>query len=438
MYEGALHREMGINARQLSMRLRALGVDSHTRLQLKKLQSLVKPHLPWLVEKWFEFGVEEPSIRELLLFAKKRGHLGPGMIRQLNSMMAGRYGLSYLESRLRVGLIHERVGVEPSWYMGAWRSVADLIRQILDMEKVPAVDRLPMLAAMERVVQLDQVLALDAYFFVKNRAIVASNEELSELAAELKVKNETLADQYRQVQEASRIKEEFLSRVSHELRTPLNSIIGFADILLDGIDGPLTAEQEKSVQRVRRAGEVLLGLIDGILSAARMAASGIVKPVAFDLLAAVGLSLEKTGRGAAAKGLDLKFEEPRESFPKVLGDEQAFVSALSHVLDNAVKFTAEGGITVGFCRVSDGVRVFVSDTGPGVPQAERDHIFEAFHQVDGGDARTHEGLGMGLTLAARAMRAMGGMLDVSSNSSGGAMFCLWLPFADEGGSGVGE
>lgn len=435
MKSGRLVAEMGIDARERHARLYSLGVDDATREALRALFAVIEPKLGRLVERWFVRQQNDPSTRELVLYAQSRGHLGPGLKKHLKTMMSGRYGVAYFETRLRVGLIHEHVGVEPSWYMGAWRTVADLMRQILDEEGVPYEERLSMLAAMERVVQLDQVLALDAYFHAKNRALVKANAELGRLAGELEEKNETLAAQFKQVQEASRIKEEFLSRVSHELRTPLNAIIGYSDLLTDGIDGPLNPEQEQSVAKMHRSGEVLLGLIDGMISASRMAASGIVNAVAFDMVAAVEAVLEKPRRGALDKGLDLIYEIPESPLPMVLGDKEAFSSAVGQVLDNAVKFTETGSIRVGFCSVAEGVRVFVADTGPGVPAEERERIFEAFHQVDGGDDRSHPGLGMGLTLAAQAMKAMGGNLDISQASGGGSMFCLWLPREPQPSSG---
>lgn len=420
---------MRIDARERAARLYSLGIDKNARAELVRLHKILEPRLPDLVERWFVRQLNDPSTNELIEYAQTRGHLGPGLMRHLKTMMSGRYGDSYFESRLRVGLIHEHVGVEPSWYMGAWRTVADLIRQILNEEGVAYADRLKMLAAMEKVVQLDQVLALDAYFHAKNKALVRANEELSRLAGEMEEKNVKLASQYRQVQEAARIKEEFLSRVSHELRTPLNAIIGYSDILIDGIDGPMNEDQEASVAKMRRSGQVLLGLIDGMMSASRLAAAGVANLVAFDMAQAVLSVLDKPREAAEAKGLTLYYEEPEEPLPRVVGDEEAFASAVGQVLDNAVKFTASGFVRVGYCMAADGVRVYVSDSGPGVPPEERERIFEAFHQVDGGDNRKHQGLGMGLTLAGRAMRAMGGSLDIGQAAGGGAMFCLWLPKA---------
>lgn len=427
--------EMGIDAKERKAKLFSLGIDEGTREALRALYGIIEPSLPELVDRWFVRQQADPSTRELVIYAKSRGHLGPGLMRHLRTIMEGRYGDAYFETRLRVGLIHEHVGVEPSWYMGAWRTVADLIRRILEERGVPHADRLKMLAAMERVVQLDQVLALDAYFHAKNRVLVRTNEELGRLAEELEEKNVKLAAQYEKAQEASRIKEEFLSRVSHELRTPLNAIIGYSDILLDGIDGPLNGEQTQSVAKMRRSGEVLLGLIDGMISASRMAASGIVSSASFDVFSAVAGVLDRPRMGAEEKGLEFILEPPEQPLREVVGDEEAFTSAVGQVLDNAVKFTDSGSVRVSYLEAAGGVRVCVSDTGPGVPPEEREKIFEAFHQVDGGDDRSHEGLGMGLTLAARAMRAMGGSLDISQAKEGGAMFCLWLPYARQGDSG---
>ena len=431
MVKTSLLIEMGLSDKERKHRLALLGVDRATRRELAKLIRIIRPHLPRLVDKWFDMESADPAMSGLLAYARSRGHLGPGMIHQLESMAAGRYGAAYFESRLKVGLIHERVGVEPSWYMGAWRSIADLIRGVLEESRVPPAEALAMLAAMERMVQFDQVLALDAYFHAKNSELVKAGEKLKKLAGELQKKNRKLSAQYKKVLESSRIKEEFLSRVSHELRTPLNSIIGYSDLLLDGIDGELSEEQGRSVGKMRNAGEILLSLIDGMISASRMAAAGVVHLHPFNIVEAVSGNVGKYAKEAAAKGLAFEILMPEVDFPHILGDEEAFILSLGRVLDNGIKFTERGGLKVGFCRAAEGVRVYVADTGPGVPPEERKKIFEAFHQVDGGDDRVYQGLGMGLTLAARAMKAMGGALDVSDAAGGGAMFCLWLPLSAE-------
>lgn len=429
--EGSFSERLGLGPAERKARLVSLGVDADTLKALVRLRALLKPHIKEMVSIWFDRQASDPSTRDLVLYAKKRGHLGPGMVKHLNLMMSGRFGKAYFESRLRVGFIHERVGVEPSWYMGAWRTMATVIRKVLLKENVPAEEAVVLLEAMERVVQLDQVLALDAYFYAKRSELWKTNRDLSTLATELEKRNAQLNSQYQKVREASRIKEEFLSRVSHELRTPLNSIIGYADLLLDGIDGPLLPEQKESVRKVRKSGEVLLRLIENMISASRMAAAGVVRCAPFDIVKASGPAAQKAARAARAKGLFFDFSEPKQELFKVMGDEEAYAMALSQLLENAVKFTSEGHVRLGFCNAADGVRAFVSDSGPGVPPEERQRIFEAFHQVDGGDDRVHPGLGMGLTLAARSIKSMGGTLELTEPEGKGATFCLWLPAAAE-------
>ncbi len=419
--------EMGLDEVGRGQMLQSLGIDRTTIASLKELKAELSDYIPDLVARWFDRQAENPITADLVAYAKERGHLGPGMTAHLLTMLEGNYDEAFFQDRLRVGLIHEHVGVAPSWYMGAWRNMADLVRENLESRGIVRKRTLDLLGAMERAVQLDQVLALEAYFHVKARAVAVANAELSMLADELEKKNSRLAAQYTKVREASRIKEEFLSRVSHELRTPLNSIIGYSDILLDGIDGPLNEEQEKSLKTLRRSGELLLSLIEGMISASRLAAAGVISALPFSMTRSVAGALEKYRKSALAKGLTFTFEDAPEEMSNVRGDEDAFLSALGQVLDNAIKFTESGGIKVHFFKASDGVRTCVSDTGPGVPPEERARIFQAFHQVDGGDDRMHSGLGMGLTLAFRAMKAMGGSLDLYSDAAGGSTFCLWLP-----------
>ncbi|MBE0617886.1 MAG: HAMP domain-containing histidine kinase, partial [Proteobacteria bacterium] len=115
--------------------------------------------------------------------------------------------------------------------------------------------------------------------------------------------------------------------------------------------------------------------------------------------------------------------------PEVLGDETGFGRALEHVLENACKYTLRGRVRLEATRVSGGVRVAVSDTGPGIPPEHRERIFAPFHQVQSGDTRTATGVGLGLALARQALERMGGTLELAAAGPGGSTFALELPEA---------
>jgi signal transduction histidine kinase len=326
------------------------------------------------------------------------------------------------------------VGLEPARYTGAYRKYADLVRAFLHRQGHPEGRVVAWMSALEKAIYLDMQLALDAYFAAWNRELLQANEALRRLTFELEVRNRELSSQYARAQEAARIKEEFLSRVSHELRTPLNSVLGYADLLADGIDGPVNEDQQRSLRKIRRHGERLLAMVDRLLDSAKIAAAGVSQPAPFEPRRAARRAAESALTAARAKGLSLEVVV-EEGLPRVLGEEQGFLLALSQLLENAVRYTPSGAVRLEARRFgAEQVRFSVTDSGPGIPEEHRDRVFEAFYQVDFGDTRTATGLGMGLTLAREALERMGGALTLVSTGPAGSTFAADLPAVSGGSS----
>ncbi|GAB4265755.1 MAG: hypothetical protein Kow0092_18330 [Deferrisomatales bacterium] len=420
---------LGLDAPRRAARLSFLELSDEDRAQLAELGRALEPHLAELVDRWHAYLLERPETRQLMRKGRVQEHLRQVQTRYFATLLRGPYDEAYFEERLRIGFVHERVGLEPAWYMGSYRKFVDLVRQLLLNEGHPAAQVLAWTAALEKVVHLDMVLALDAYFHTGRAALVAANTQLDRLARELEARNRELTRQFAKAQEAARIKEQLLSRVSHELRTPLNAIIGFADLLADGIEGPVTPAQERSLRKVRAHGERLLAMIDEMIDASKMAVSGIGGPRPFAPEPVLRRVAQGGERSARAKGLafHLRLASP---LPEVSGDAEGFALALEHVVSNAVKFTERGQVTLDARPVGDVLRCTVSDTGPGVPEADRFRIFEPFHQAgEGGDTRVATGLGIGLTLARQALERMGGRLELAETGPGGSVFVLDVPLA---------
>ncbi len=402
-------RELGLDAEARASRLGFLELGDDDRLALGELGGAIGDGLGELVARWHDYLLGRSETRDLM--ARAGDHLGKVQVRYFRSLFAGRFDEAYFESRLRIGFVHAEVGLAPPWYLGAYRKFVDLVRD--RVAGSPEAGR--WLRALDKAVSLDLQLALDAYFFVRTR--------------QLRDARRSLALQLERAEAAARAKEAFLSKISHELRTPLHAILGFSDLVADGIEGPVTDAQRASLAKVRAHGERLIRMIDQLLDAARMAAAGLAAPVAFDpgpVLAAVA---ERARAAAAAKGLELRCRVP-EPVPRVVGDPDGFAVALGHLLENAVRFTRDGRVDLAVERLGDRVRFRVADTGPGVAPAHRRHIFDAFHQEDVGDTRTVSGLGMGLTLARQVVDRMGGALELADTGPGGSVFCLELPAAD--------
>ncbi|RMG89835.1 MAG: hypothetical protein D6708_09375 [Candidatus Dadabacteria bacterium] len=419
---------LGLDAAGRRARVGFLGLSPSDRAALRDLHRVLEPRLDGLVDRWHRFLLKRPETRDLMARSGVRDHLRAVQTRYFRSLLTGPYDRRYFHERLRIGFVHERVGLAPPWYTGSYRKFLELVRGELAAAGVDAPTGLRWMAALEKVVFLDLQLALDAYFHTRNEAIVQANARLRDLAGRLEAQNRALAEAFSRAQEAARLKEAFLAQVSHELRTPLNAILGFADLLADGIEGPVSPEQRETLRRIRRHGERLVEMVDQMLDAAKLAAVALGRPEPFDP-APVVEEVCRAGEDLAT-GRGLGFEaDIAPGLPPVQGEPEALRLALGHLVENAVKFTRAGRIGVRARPAGGRLRLEVWDTGPGVPPEHRERIFEPFHQADTGDTREVTGLGMGLPLARRAVERMGGRLVLAASGPGGSVFVLELPVA---------
>lgn len=229
--------------------------------------------------------------------------------------------------------------------------------------------------------------------------------------------------------QATRAKDDFLTAMSHELRTPLNSIIGFTEIMLQGLPGEINAEQERQLTMVRDSGKLLLALIDDVLDIARINAGRIsVAPMEFSLRNAIDRVVEMMHPMAKAKELALTVDYAKDSPDAIVSDRGKVDQILLNLLANAVTYTDKGGVTVSV-RAEGGQRVAVAvtDTGLGIPEEDLEKIFEQFHRAHHDLAATHPGTGLGLPISRRLAEALGGSLSVRSVVGEGSTFTVVLP-----------
>ncbi len=228
-------------------------------------------------------------------------------------------------------------------------------------------------------------------------------------------------------EEASHLKSQFLATMSHELRTPLQSIIGYADLLLQGMDGPLSADQVDDVASIERGARRLLELINDVLDLSRIEAGQLqLVPETVDLAAIVEQTLADVRLPAAAKRLSMVVSLPSD-LPPLQADPVRLRQILLNLVGNAVKFTSEGGVTVSARRAEGGVEIVVVDTGIGIAPEALPHIFDEFRQADGSMTRRYGGSGLGLAIAARLVRLHRGAIGVESALGVGSTFTVTLP-----------
>ncbi|MFH0900100.1 MAG: HAMP domain-containing sensor histidine kinase [Pseudomonadota bacterium] len=297
----------------------------------------------------------------------------------------------------------------------------------------------------------------------------ANPSELSRAYAALEDRNQRLAEMVERLKEADRLKTSFLSTVSHELRTPLTSVIGYSEMLLEGLAGPLNEEQREYVKTIMEKGDQLLQIIGSLLDVSRLEAGSlrlVNEPIdLWDLLAPIVGSLSQQAR---RKELLLRLPA-RINAPPVLGDRKKLRQVVSHLLGNAIKFTPRGGkveievevgveveaeaeasteagaaiqkevgagggqpevgVAAGSGRSGANVCIRVRDTGIGIAKDKQTRIFEPFFQVDSSSTREYGGTGLGLTLVKSVVEAHGGRVWVESDQGCGSCFTISLPLA---------
>lgn len=266
------------------------------------------------------------------------------------------------------------------------------------------------------------------------RHLTNTQADLRQVNEDLDAKVDELAQLNMRLYEMNRLKSEFLANMSHELRTPLNSIIGFSDVL-KGID-TLSDKQKRYANNIQKSGRVLLEMINDILDLAKIDAGKMeVKPSEFQIDALVRTHADIVRGLAEEKNIDLTVKTV-PNVPNVYLDQTKVQQILTNLLSNAIKFTPEGGrVQVSTHRTPSGrLQIQVADSGVGIPEEDREVIFEKFRQskaVAGKDGLTREysGTGLGLSIVKELCKLMQGSITFESQLGHGSTFCVELPWA---------
>jgi signal transduction histidine kinase len=265
------------------------------------------------------------------------------------------------------------------------------------------------------------------------RTLIETQAELRNVNRDLDAKVDELAQLNMRLHEMNRLKGEFLASMSHELRTPLNSIIGFSEVL-QGIDS-LTDKQRRYVHNIQTGGRYLLERINDILDLAKMEAGKMdVRLSEFKLDSIIHNQCEMVRSLTLEKKIDLSVAIEND-LPLMYQDQAKVQQILNNLLSNAIKFTPEGGRIVVGARGRDNgmIEMWVTDTGVGIAEADREIIFEKFRQgsaVRGADGLTREysGTGLGLSIVKELCKLLGGEVSVESELGKGSTFRVVLPW----------
>jgi PAS domain S-box-containing protein len=240
-----------------------------------------------------------------------------------------------------------------------------------------------------------------------------------------------LHDKNIELQHAAEAKNRFLATMSHELRTPMNAIIGFTGTLLMKLPGPLTGEQQRQLETIQASARHLLSLINDLLDLAKIESGKVeVKPEHVDcarVLEDIARTLQPL---AARKQLQFSVSLPADGF-RLCTDERAFRQIVINLVNNAIKFTDTGSVTIAASRrLFDGKpchSIDVTDTGCGIAHEDQAKLFKAFTQLDASSTRKHEGTGLGLHLSQKLAELIGGTIACASRIGAGSTFSLIVP-----------
>lgn len=246
---------------------------------------------------------------------------------------------------------------------------------------------------------------------------------------ELERTRERLERARQQAESANRVKNAFLATLSHELRTPMNGVIGMGELLAHT---SLDQKQRKFVDVLLSSARSLTGLVDDLLDVSMIEAGELRLSIGgFDLQAMAEALVSSIRATEIAARVEIQLDFDRALTGRWRGDEKRIRQVLSNLVNNAVKFTSEGLVTVRVTHTPQAVRFEVQDTGPGVPKDRISAIFDRFHQVEEHESRRHGGVGIGLNISRQLVQAMKGEIGVESEEGAGALFWFQLPLSRE-------
>jgi len=260
-----------------------------------------------------------------------------------------------------------------------------------------------------------------------NQELRSQSDELQVQSAELRTQKKELETQQIQVEEADRLKSEFLSNMSHELRTPLNSILALSQLMISKGTGKDKEQDAEYLRVIERNGRRLLALINDILDLSKIEAGRMdINLTEFDPVYVVDQVVETAHPLADEKGLQLIVHVEKDIM--LLSDEDKIYQILLNLVYNGIKFTDQGEVEINVLKSENNICFSIKDTGIGIASEYIPHIFDEFRQADGSTTRRYEGTGLGLAICQKLAKLLGGDISVESVKEKGSIFRLILPY----------
>ncbi|MGF1757764.1 response regulator [Photobacterium sagamiensis] len=300
---------------------------------------------------------------------------------------------------------------------------APLLRLTWAAERVSAGDLEQKIESTER---RDEIGRLAVSFARMQRSVREKITLIREQNNELEQNLTVIQQQNADLQIADKLKDEFLATTSHELRTPLHGMVGIAESLLAGVNGPVQMSQRRQLEMLINSGQRLTDLVDDLLDYHKMRYGDLdIEKHPVDLASAIRLVLELSSHLLGSKPVRIINQIP-DNLPPVMADEQRLEQVLYNLVGNAIKYTSEGKIVLSATILENQIRIQVVDTGQGIPADQLEHIFEPLIQANTSSSNYRQGAGLGLSISRQLIELMGGRLYVSSQPMVGATFSFTL------------
>jgi len=251
-------------------------------------------------------------------------------------------------------------------------------------------------------------------------------QKVKDKTHELEKTNSQLEQANRSLVNASKAKDEFLNIMSHELRTPLNVISGYAQILKDGVLGRIQPEQDHGLRTILVQSKELLRMINEVLQVGSLEGGNVSAKFADVNLRDFFADIRSTYEVLPPKGIPLYWNIP-DKLPMVNTDGEKLKHILQNLINNAIKFTEEGSVTISARHVSQAIEFKVKDTGIGMPNETLPSIFQMFRQLDGSGTRSYGGAGVGLYIVKKFVELLNGKIEVESVLDKGSTFTVIIP-----------
>ncbi len=275
----------------------------------------------------------------------------------------------------------------------------------------------------------DEIGRLAVSFERMQRSIREKIQLIKSQNSELEKNIQIIRKQNEELHLANKLKDEFLATTSHELRTPLHGMIGIAEALISGANGPVTPAHKYQLDIIATSGQRLARLVDNLLDYHKMRYGNLdIQKTAVDLSNSTRLVLELSNHLLGKKPIRI-INQLTDNQAWVCADPQRLEQVLYNLIGNAIKYTSEGKIVISASQIDNQIRLQVVDTGQGIPAEHLEHIFEPLVQASASTHRYRQGSGLGLSISRQLIELMDGSIYVSSQPMVGTTFSFTLPIA---------